>query len=133
MTDAAGESLLVVIDHHGAQIYHIDTAETETVKPRDPQGHRHSMTRKDQSRDQSPSEDKAFYEQIAHILMDAAHVVVIGHGHGHSDAAGHLIAHLQSHHPKVYGRTVTETNADLSALTEPQLLALGRKALAGQR
>ena len=121
---------MVVIDHHGAKIYHVDTAETETVKPH---GHKHSMTRKDQSREQSPSEDAAFYEQIAHTLMDAAHIVVIGHGHGHSDAARHLIAHLQSHHPKVYGRTVTETNADLSALTEPQLLALGRKALAGQR
>ena len=65
--------------------------------------------------------------------MGASHVVVVGHGHGHSDAAHHLVEYLQAHHPETYDRTVTEQVVDLSALTGPQLLDLGRRALQQQR
>ena len=51
--------------------------------------------------------------------MAASHVVVVGHGQGHSDAAHHLVEHLQAHHRDIYDRTVTEVVADLSSLTEP--------------
>ena len=130
--------LLVVMDHHGAKVFQLDTSGDNpaghAIKPYDPHGYLHHLTHKDESRErgQRAAEDPAFYEQIAHTVMAAAHVVVVGHGHGHSDAAHHLIAHLQAHHPDIYGRTVTEAAADLSSLTEPQLLDLGRRALRRQ-
>ena len=131
--------LLVVMDHHGARVFEVDVTATDlaehTVKPYDPHGYMHHLTHKNQSRErgQRAAEDPAFYERIAHTVMDASHVVVIGHGHGHSDAAHHLVEYLQAHHPETYGRTVTEQVVDLSALTGPQLLDLGRRALQQQR
>lgn len=127
--------LLVVMDHHGARVFDIgaegDDPAGLTINPYDPHGYLHHLTHKDESRErgQRAAEDPAFYERIAHTVMAAAHVVVVGHGHGHSDAAHHLVEYLQAHHPETYGRTVTEQAADLSALTGPQLLDLGRHAL----
>jgi len=130
--------LLVVMDHHGAKVFQLGTEGDDpaghTIKPYDPHGYLHHLAHKSESRErgQRAAEDPAYYERIAHTVMAAAHVVVVSHGHGHSDAAHHLVEHLQAHHPDLYGRTVTEVAADLSSLTEPQLLDLGRRALRRQ-
>ena len=130
--------LLVAMDHHGARVFQIDAAAADpaehTIKPYDPHGYLHHLTHKDEARErgQRAAEDPAYYERIAHTVMAAARVVVVGHGRGHSDAAHHLIDYLQAHHRDTYGRTVTEVVADLSSLTEPQLLDLGRRALRRQ-
>jgi len=39
---------------------------------------------------------------------------------------------LQTRHRNIYGRFMTEAVADLSSLTGPQLLDLGRRNLRGQ-
>jgi hypothetical protein len=79
------------------------------------------------------AEDPNFYERIAQAVVAAAphgRIVVVGHGEGHSDAADHFIALVHLHHPETAHRLAGEIVADLSALTPPQLLALGREALA---
>ncbi len=130
--------LLVVMDHHGARVFEVDTGAADpaghSIKPYDPHGYRHHLAHKDRSREQGQRapEDPAYYGRIARTVMAGARIVVVGHGHGHSDAAHHLVEYLQAHHPDIYGRTVTETAADLSSLTEPQLLDLGRRALRRQ-
>jgi len=130
--------LLVVMDHHGAKVFEIDTSaanpDEHIIRPYDPHGYRHHLAHKDQSREhgQRAAEDPAFYERIAHTIAAGAHIVVVGHGHGHSDAAHRLVEHLQAHHRDIYGRTVTEVVADLSSLTDPQLLDLGRRTLRRQ-
>lgn len=132
--------ILIAIDHHGAKVFQIDVsdsdAELHQIKPYDPNGYLHHLTHKDQSREegQRSAEDPAFYEAIAQTVMTSApggetNIVVVGHGHGHSNAAEHFIEYLRTHHHETYGRTVTEVVADLSALTDPQLLAIGRQAL----
>jgi len=130
--------LLVAMDHHGAKVFQIDVNAADpiehTIKPYDPHGFLHHLTHKDQSREhgQRAAEDPAFYEQIAQAVAAGGHVVVVGHGHGHSDAAHHFVEYLQMHHKDVYGRTLTEVAADLSNLTDPQLLDIGRRALRAQ-
>ena len=136
----SGPGVLVAIDHHGAKVFQIDVSDPDPdlhqIQPYDPNGFLHHLTHKDQSREQGQraTEDPAFYEKIAQAVMTAtngaaAHVVVIGHGHGHSSAAEHFVEYLQMHHRETYGRTVTDIVADLSALTDRQLLAIGRTAL----
>ena len=130
--------LLVAIDHHGARVFRIDMEAVEPagdmIEPYDPYGYLHHLAHKDESRErgQRAPEDPAYYGRIAQTIMAGAHIVVVGHGHGHSDAAHHLVEYLQAHHPDIYGRTVTEVVADLSALTDFQLLDLGRRALGRQ-
>ena len=130
--------LLVSMNHHGARVFRVDAQgddlARDTIKPYDPHGYLHHLAHKDESRErgQRAAEDPAFYERIAHTVMAAVRVVVVGRGHGHSDAAHHLVKHLQAHHPDIHGRTVTKAAADLPSLTGPQLLDLGRRALGQQ-
>jgi hypothetical protein len=56
-------------------------------------------------------------------------LVVIGHGTGKSNAAHHLTEYLRSHRHETYQRVVRELVADLSNVTNPQLLDLARQAL----
>lgn len=128
--------LLVVIDHHGAKIFHIDISSAEpaehTIKPYDPHHFLHHLTHKDQDRErgQRAPEEVAYYEQIAQAVADSGRIIVAGHGTGHSNAAHHFSAYLQTHHNETYQRVVDELTTDLSATTTPQLLELARTALA---
>jgi len=135
--------LLVAMDHHGAKVFQIDVGDANparhTIKPYDPFGYLHHLAHKDEFRErgQRAAEDPSYYERLAQTVLAGtaegdAHVVVAGDGHGHSSAAHHFVEYLRSHHHETYGRTVTEVVADLSSLTDPQLLDLGRRTLSRQ-
>jgi hypothetical protein len=135
--DAA--DVLVAIDHHEARVYHLDLRpgdpDEHVIRPADPHHFLHHLTHKDQTRQRGEraAEDPAFYEHIAQAVAAVAphgRIVVVGHGQGHSDAAHHFVAWMHLHHTETAQRLAGEIVADLSALTPPQLLALGREALA---
>ncbi len=127
--------LLLVVDHHESRLYHLDIGSKDLVdhviKPYDPHHFLHHLTHKDESRErgQRAPEDYAFYEAIAQAILAGGRIVLVGHGKGHSNAADHLAAFLEKHHRDTFQRVVREVAADLSALTAPQLLDLGRRAL----
>jgi len=128
----ASPTLLVVVDHHGAKIYHIDVAGDDVsqhvISPYDPHHFLHHLMHKDQSRErgQRAPEEASFYEQIAQAVVPGGKIVVVGHGEGKSNAAHHLVEYLAAHHPETYQRIVREVVADLSSVTPPQLLVLAR-------
>jgi hypothetical protein len=127
--------LLVVVEHHEARIYHLDMQSAEpldhVVKPYDPDHFRHHLTHKDLSRERGlrAPEDPSFYRRLAEALAPARAIVVIGHATGHSNAADRLIDFLRLHHPETFQKITREVVADLSSLTPPQLLVMGRRAL----
>jgi hypothetical protein len=129
-------TLIVVVDHHGAKIYRIEPGSGEAsprkIAPYDPHHFLHHLTHKDQLREegQRASEDPGFYRQIGDALAAAARILVVGHGKGKSNAARHLVAYLRVHHQETYQRVVREVEADLSAITTPQLLELSEQAFA---
>ncbi len=133
--DYATPNLVVVVDHHGARIFHVDVASGDTsehvIKPYDPHHYLHHLMHKDQSRErgQRSPEEPAYYDKIAATLAHSGKIVVVGHGDGKSNAAHHLIDYLKAHHTETYQRVVREVVADLSATTPPQLLELARQAL----
>lgn len=133
--EPAPPSLMVVVDHHGAKIYRIDTASGDAskreIKPYDPHHFLHQLTHKEQSREQGQRapEDPAFYKRIGDALAAGGRIVVVGHGTGKSNAAQHLTEYLRTHHRETYQRIVREIGADLSAVTTPQLLELAEQAL----
>jgi hypothetical protein len=128
-------TLMVVVDHHGAKIYRIDSANgagaKREIRPYDPYHFLHHLTHKEESRQQGQRapEEPAFYQQIGDALATGGGIVVIGHGTGKSNAAEHLIEYLRSHRHETYERIVGEIGTDLSATTTPQLLALAEQAL----
>jgi hypothetical protein len=130
--------VLVAVEHGEARIYQLDIAAADqsdhVIKPYDPHHFLHHLSHKDQSgeRGQRVAEDPNFYARIAEALRPAGRIVVVGHGDGHSNAAHHLTVYLQQHHKDIYKKLSPEVEADLSNLTAPQLLALGRRSLAVQ-
>jgi hypothetical protein len=131
----AAPNLMVVVDHHGAKIYHVDVASDDaskhTIRPYDPHHFLHHLVHKDQSREegQRAAEDSSFYERIAQALAAGGKLVVVGHGKGKSNAAHHLTEYLRSHHREIHDRIVFEATADLSSVTPPQLLEMVRDAM----
>jgi hypothetical protein len=133
--DPFAPSLLIVLDHRGAKIFHVDVASDDAsehvIRPYDPHHFLHHLTHKDQSRErgQRAPEEPAYYAKIADAIAQGGKIVVVGHGVGKSNAAHHLTEYLQSHRRETYQRIVQEIVADLSSITTPQLLELARQAL----
>ena len=134
--DPASPSLMVVVDHHGAKIYRIDLASGDAsrqeIRPYDPHRFLHHLTHKGQSEEkgQRAPEDITFYQRIADAVAAGGKIIVVGHGTGKSNAAQHLTEYLRTHHRETYERVVSELTADLSSITQPQLLVLAEQALA---
>lgn len=126
--------LMVVMDHHGAKIYRVEPGSAGTspreITPYDPHHFLHHLAHKDQLREegQRASEDPSFYGRIGDVLATASRILVVGHGKGKSNAARHLVEYLRTHHHETYQRVVREIEADLSAVTPPQLLELAGQA-----
>lgn len=125
----AATDLMIVIDHAGAKVYRID-AVTGTEQPGDPDHLLHHVDRKqhDADREETFPGDMHFFEQVA-MAAAGGRIVVIGHGTGQSDEAGHLSDYLQSHHREVYDRIAQTIAADLPHTSTPELLELARQAL----
>ena len=128
--------LLVVVDHHEARIYEVDTAARDaaehTIRPYDPHHFLHHLTHKDELRErgQRAPEEASYYDAIAHAIAAAPRVVLVGHGAGKSNAAHHLAEYLKAHHRETFDKVSVEIAADISHLTSPQLLEIARRATA---
>jgi hypothetical protein len=133
--DPVAPSLLIAVDHHGTKIFSVDVtsddASEHVIRPYDPHHFLHHLVHKDQPRErgQRAPEEPAYYEKIADAVALGGKIIVVGHGAGKSNAAHHLTEYLQTHHRETYQRIVREITADLSSVTVPQLLDLGRQAL----
>jgi hypothetical protein len=131
----AAPSLLIVVDHHEAKIFHVDVtsdnASEHVIRPYDPHHFLHHVAHKDQSRErgQRAPEEPEYYEKIANAVTLGGKIIVVGHGAGKSSAAHHLTEYLRLHHRATYQRIVRDIDADLSSITTPQLLDLARGAL----
>jgi hypothetical protein len=131
----AAPNLLIVVDHRGTKIFQVDVssddASEHVIRPYDPHHFLHHLVHENQSREegQRVPEEPAYYEEIAEAAALGGKIVVVGHGTGNSNAAHHLTEYLRSHHGETYQRVVREIVADLSSITEPQLLDLARQAL----
>jgi len=67
-----------------------------------------------------------YLESIATQLHAATRILVISHGTGKSNGFIALSDHLNKHHPDLGKRVVGNSEADLSHMSDDQLLALGR-------
>jgi hypothetical protein len=130
LPETRDRACIVVIDHRSARLFM--TSDTARPTPAgkvdvyDPHGfHRHLIHRKEASYqgDRVPEED-SFYKQVAEALATAPSIVIIGHGVGKSNAAGYLMDYLKKHFSAVASRVNEVKNADLSALTEPEIESL---------
>lgn len=69
---------------------------------------------------------KEYLESICMKLSGAKEILLITHGTGKSSAFGAFTEHVNSHRVDLSTRIIGHIEADLTNLTEPQLLALSR-------
>jgi hypothetical protein len=125
--------MIVVIDHHAAHVYQdfggSRPADEHKVQPYDPFNfHHHLIHRKEAHyRGERVPEEDSFYEEIAKDITTANEIVLIGHATGKSNAADFLKEYLKIHHPDISGRVIATEDADLSAVTDPEIEALAKR------
>ena len=128
--------MVVAIDHHAAHIYRGEGAglaeDGAAVKPYDPFHFQHHLIHRKEAhyKGERVPEEGSWYEAIAQDLAHAEEIVLIGHGTGTSNAAEFLSAYLKKHHPETFQRIIATETVDLSALTEPEIEAVAKKAFA---
>jgi hypothetical protein len=125
--------MVVTVDHHQARLFAIQgtAASARTLRPYDPHHFLHHLSHRQERelRGQREPEEASYYAQIAAALAPARRIVLLGHGTGHSNAAAHLEAVLSAKFPDIHERVVATQAVDLSAITEPQILASALEAL----
>jgi hypothetical protein len=133
--EPATPDMLLTVDHHEARLFAIEgtSSHARTLRPYDPHHFLHHLTHRQERelRGQREPEESSYYAQIAAALAPARRIVVLGHGTGHSNAAAHLQELLRAKHPDIARRVVATKAVDLSAATEPQLLASAAELLDG--
>jgi hypothetical protein len=133
VAESPAPDMVVAVDHHQTRLFTIGGApETaRTLRPYDPHHFLHHLSHRQERelRGQREPEEPSYYSQIAAALAPARRIVLLGHGTGHSNAAAHLEEVLRAKHPEIHGRIVATKAVDLSAITEPQLLALALQTL----
>ena len=135
MPSPTQSDIIVAIDHAEAKVFHAHHARhgasADEIAPDAPQHFHHELDHAAHDADQKENrpQDTAFFEQIAVACKAAGRIVLIGHGKGQSNEARHLDAYLKTHHPDVAARLLPGLVADLSHITDAQLIELGEHAL----
>jgi hypothetical protein len=135
MAEPSSVDVVALIDHHGAKLYRINLSSdqrADTIAPYDPHHFLHHLHHRDEVREhgQRPPEDLTFYDRIAEALRDVDRIVLLSHGTGLSNASNVLTERLQKNHPGIYARIVRQAEVNTSAMTEAEILAYGKQALA---
>lgn len=118
--------LLVVIDHHKANIYRTRVQGTVPVRivPYNPHGYGKDRNSALEWADgKRLSGQKSFYEAIAETLLGADQILLFGSGMGGSGAMKHLLTDLENHHPEVAEKVIGSVIVDVHHTTGEQLLA----------
>ncbi len=125
---SAAPDLVIVIDHKDARVFPVGR-EAGASHELHHLLHQIDRTQHDADRAEAYPADTRFFDSVAAAVSGNGRIVVIGHGKGQSNEAGHLMAYLGKHHIGVLARVVREIVADLPHMTVPQLLSLARHAL----
>lgn len=115
---------VVWLDHAQARIIHFNSMEAETKTVHPDHGPRHLHVKAGSASGTHIRTDPAFYRDVAKACEGATVILLTGP----STAKAEFVAYLKEHAPGVFSRVAgVET---LAEVTDPQLLAEGRKFFA---
>lgn len=123
------QDLVIVIDHAGARVFPVCREVGPAPQELHHLKHHIDRTQHDADRAEAYPADTHFFDAVAAAVAGSGRLVVISHGKGQGNEAGHLMAYLGKHHAGVQARVEANLTADLAHSTVPQLLALAHHAL----
>ncbi len=127
--DQTSSDLVIVIDHAEARIFPAGSADAAAPKELHHLKHYIDRSQNDADRAETFPADTRYFDAIAAAVGTQGRIVVVGHGHGQSNEADHLMAYLSQHHGAVHSRVAREIVADLPHTSVSELLQLARHAL----
>jgi hypothetical protein len=132
-TPDLANDIIVAIDHHRAIVFHDpDTAfESRTEEHADQTKFRvlHKHPKSPPFSNVGPGIDDDYYDSVIKEMANARRIVILGHGTSASNAASQLMAKISEKNPETASRIVAIQRCDLEAMTEPQMISLGKQLL----
>jgi hypothetical protein len=80
-------------------------------------------------RNVGPIIDDDYFDSVIKDLANARRIVVLSHGTGSSNAASQLMAKIHDQSPEIASKITAIQRCDLEAMSEPQMISLGKKLL----
>ena len=129
--DIKGKLVVAVVTHDQTRIWATDAirGETPTLVSRPGAEHVHHHVRQGQgSRGHEANRfEIPYYEGVSKSLEPAGQILLIGHGKGKSNSMIRFVQHMERHHLSTAKKIVGAIDANLPALSEPQILAAARE------
>jgi hypothetical protein len=128
--DLAGATVVAIVDFHETTIIRVDAAvadQREHITPEDPRGlSRNVYHRKGNPDGVYEADNEEYWRTVGHALAPADQILLLGNGKGKANASHHLVAWLEKHMSDVAAKLVADVRANLSALTDEQILRMAQ-------
>lgn len=130
MPDISEKFTVVTITHHEARVWATGIAPGSMPErifaPTSHNGHHFKSDPKISGRGDSHGVP-AYFEEVAVAVKAAGEILLIGHGKGKANSVHDFMQFLKKRHPELARKVVDSLDANLEAVTEPEILALARK------
>lgn len=127
------EDIILAIDHHKAVIFRDPgtTFESRTEELADLTNGRilHKRPTSPPFSNTGPGIDEDYYDSIVNELANAKRIAILSHGTSSSNAATQLLAKIREKNPELLQRIAAIKKCDLEAMSEPQIVSLGKELL----
>lgn len=127
------DDIIIAIDHHKAIVFrNLGTdSESRSEEHADQTKFRvlHKRPTSPPYNNEGPDIDKDYYDTMVKEMTNAKRIVMLGHGTSSSNAAFQLMSKISERDPAVAHRVAAIQRCDLEAMTEPQMIALGKRLL----
>ena len=127
------KDIIVAIDYHQAIIFHDPgTAFASRTEEHSDQAAFRVLHKRPTSPpfgNAGPTIDTDYYDSILDEMSNASRIVILGHGTSTSNAASQLMAQVSEKNPEIAYRIAAIVRCDLEAMTEPQMISLGKQLL----
>jgi hypothetical protein len=131
----SGEHLLVVINHHEANVYRSELhgSVPQKIVPYDPHGfERHIHNMHDHSKGQHHPVPNSFFEAVSKTLQGAKQILIFGTATGGESAMQELVTYLHNKHKDLFEHVIGALTIDETHLTESQILSKAREFYASK-
>jgi len=130
MSEFKGKFALVVLTQNEARIWDAGLDKNlipdRIFAPDAKASHHHVRQTQHQGGHSADPKEWGFFDVIAEAVKPASEILLISHGEGKANAALRFIQFMERNNPEIAKKIIGATDADLSALTENQLLSLAR-------